>query len=104
MSADDEAYERQQLRQLRGTLLRLAQRFYGQDVEIKIDRFCFVAGNTWKRPQIEEEITFLVQCGYLDKHVKPRDAIDKNPPVSYALTAQGKRLLNGELQDVSIEL
>jgi hypothetical protein len=102
--ADNEAFERHQLRQLRGTLLRLAQRFYGQDVEINMDRFAYVAGPSWKRPQVEEEVTFLVQCNYLSRHIKPRDALDKNPPVSYALTAQGKRLLNGELQDVSIEL
>jgi hypothetical protein len=102
---DHELMLRQDRRLLRATLLRTARTVYAEQGRVTLENFHHVAGRTkWTLHQIREEATYLADCGYLLRHAAPRDALDREPPVDYALTAKGMRLLNGDMADESIEL
>jgi len=72
-------------------------------VPVTAENFAHVAGRD-KRAQIAEEIRYLVDKGYLREIAAKRDALDHSPPTVYQLTARGVELLNGDIEDGSIEL
>jgi hypothetical protein len=104
--SEHDVLQRQRRRELRGSMLRTARTVYAeQGAGVTLGNFLFVAGrNRWTHTQIAEEAAYLAECGYLARMERKRDALDVEPPVDYRLTVKGVQLLNGDIEDPSIEL
>lgn len=103
--SESEVLERQKRRGLRGSILRTARAVYGQGGNVTAENCHHVAGrHNWKLAQVQEEIRFLVDKGYLADASTKRDALDREPPAVYRLTARGLEVLNGDVEETSIEL
>lgn len=103
--SDDQSSDRQKLRELRGAILWALNSEYGKTVDFitfKSLKKIVVLAESLRA--LETEMKYLVDCGYAEKAVMKRDALDANPIIGYRLISKGKRLLNGDDADNSIEL
>lgn len=104
------ATERQQRRDLRGTLLRAARDVFGRSPDTVTIRGLerAAAAYDWNDAHaatqaVAEEIAYLVGVQYLEAVPRQQDALDK-PLIVYRLTAKGYGLINGDFADASIGL
>lgn len=99
-----DSLQRQQARELRGTILRTLHEAYGSESNVTLKSIARVAGRKETDLALRAEIEFLIECGYAAKVKHPLDHRDEDPAVDYRLTATGRRVINGDLKDDSIEL
>jgi len=96
--------QRLQERQLNGSILWLLHDFYGSGTNVTMKSICKVTRRNETDPVLQAALTFLIECGYAAKVSYPLDQRDENPAVDYRLTATGRRVINGDLKDDSIDL
>ncbi|HVS73098.1 MAG TPA: hypothetical protein VHQ47_17720 [Phycisphaerae bacterium] len=102
---DDDIVKRNKIRRLRGSLLRTARTAYGDDAGVAIENLHHVAGRSrWTEAQILAEVQYLIDMGMLERREFRRDKLDREPLCDFRLTARGIQLLNGDIEEPSIEL
>jgi hypothetical protein len=97
--SDFEARQRQ--RRMRASVLRTLDVAYGHSpdtVEYRSIRRVVRQGSD---QELDQTLQFLVDMGYAA--TVRGDALDNGPANLYRLTGQGKRVLNGDVEDKSIE-
>lgn len=97
--------ERQRNRELRASILRAAKITLGTKTTVTVENCWRIAGKTnYRRFEVVEQINYLVMKSYLVEHAVKRDARDDAPPTTYAITARGFDVLNGDIADEAIEI
>ena len=98
-----DALEREELRRIKGGIMRALGRKYGGET-------CAVTRGTFdsmfRRPRhdlIDQALAYLVEQGYLRRNEDRIDARDTEPVISYECTAKGSNLVNGEASDPGIQ-
>lgn len=99
------AEDRQQRRDLRGRILRTCRRVFGSTPNTLTLESIWrgVGRHEWLQFAVQEEVRYLLDLGYLQSPDNKRDALDEDAPIVFRLTAKGMQVLNGDLEDASIE-
>lgn len=101
--SDRDLMERQHKRELRGSILRTLAEAFGTTTDVSVAMLRRVRPDAAAR-DLETELAYLEGLGYALRCQDKRDALDVNAPVYWRLLAKGMQVINGDLEDRSIEL
>ena len=99
-----DALDREQLRRLKGSLMRALGRMYGRACPTLLRED--LADITRRSPvaeQLDQAIAYLVDQGYVKRTSDKLDALDTDPVIVFECTAKGSNLVNGEATDPGVE-
>lgn len=100
----DTVEDRQRRREIRGSILRTLDVVYGRTPDTATFQSLQRIVRNCTEKELRQELQYLVDLNYVAKVEDKRDALDDSPAVLYRLMAQGKKVLNGDLEDRSIEV
>lgn len=101
---DTDAIKRDEVRGLRGKILRALHRVFGSDTPAMTAESLQRVVRPLGRRQYEEALAYLVSTGYVERKEEKLDAMDQEPEIFLALTSKGARVMEGIETDAMIAL
>jgi hypothetical protein len=105
----DDAIDRQELRRMRGQIIRALWSFYGgtpDTITAETLRRHVMRLNAGRERMYTLALGYLCDkgAGFVERIEDRMDALDREPMVFYRLTARGANLKNGEITDPGVDL
>ncbi len=87
-------------KELRGFLLKFLEKVYPENISRESIFETFY--EYWQTDDMMDELQYLVEKGYVDEHITKSPFLSFNLIHNYKLTAMGKDLLDGTIEDPGV--